>query len=431
MAIDFTTGVAIFLSSGGKMKNFLKKTLLKESLVLGVFFFIYLSISHAAISDTYSYILVNPLSISADGTSVGTITIVIRDGDNSPVAGETITISTKRNQSIPGTDTITWIAGPVTDSGGQCTATIKSSIAGADTIVAICATDSISITSFADPFDQYSEGSFPSPTWTLIQGTWKVQNNILYSNMSVVGAGISAGNSSWKDYTFTGKFQCDSTSTYMRVFLYFRYTDGNNNYHFRFDTGDRARVFKIVAGTQTQVGSNVTFNYSKGVWYDFKIQVQGNSIKCYVGSDLLFNTTDDSLTQGCIALGGGETNYFDDIRVYPAKGTNCNLYFKPADKLKITSPALNLTAGETPTTADSIVVQAQWEDGTKASDYTGQCTFTTSTPAGRFALSTTATTWTNSICVHIVQGETYVYYNPYSVSKYRKKSTSLLAKSEI
>ena len=78
-----------------------------------------------------------------------------------------------------------------------------------------------------------------------------------------------------------------------------------------------------------------------------------------------------------------------------------------AIKLAIVTPSRNINAGDI---SDSICVQAWTINNIKASSYNGTCTFSTTSGAGRFCVTQTGETWTSSIILNMITGETYVYY---------------------
>ena len=85
-----------------------------------------------------STVTVNPATLPADGTSVSTITVVLRDAANLPIPGRTVTISSNRG----GLDTISQPAAP-TDASGTATGTISSLTAGVSTITVTDVLDTV------------------------------------------------------------------------------------------------------------------------------------------------------------------------------------------------------------------------------------------------------------------------------------------------
>ncbi|MBI3608554.1 MAG: Ig-like domain-containing protein, partial [Nitrospirae bacterium] len=86
----------------------------------------------------------SPGTVAADGVAASTITITLRDANNNPVSGKTVTVASSRGA----TDTITQPASP-TNTLGQTTGTVKSTTVGTSTLTATDATDSVTVTQTA------------------------------------------------------------------------------------------------------------------------------------------------------------------------------------------------------------------------------------------------------------------------------------------
>jgi hypothetical protein len=71
----------------------------------------------------------------------------------------------------------------------------------------------------------------------------------------------------------------------------FRFTDANNYFFFRWSAGS-LQLYKVQAGTATQIGANVSLSTAIATVYKFKVVLLGSSIKCYVDDVEYFNVTD-------------------------------------------------------------------------------------------------------------------------------------------
>jgi MSHA biogenesis protein MshQ len=95
----------------------------------------------SAINSTVSANPASPLTVLADGTSISTITVTLKDGAGTPVPGKTVSLSTGTGSSV-----IT----AVSNSGGVATFTVTDTIAeGPITYTATDTTDSITVTQTA------------------------------------------------------------------------------------------------------------------------------------------------------------------------------------------------------------------------------------------------------------------------------------------
>lgn len=90
-----------------------------------------------------SSVTVDPPTVAADGTTMSTITIVLRDAANNPLPGRTVVISSDRG---PAVDTIAQPPAP-TDAGGTAVGTILSSTVG---ISAITVTETLETVVLSD-----------------------------------------------------------------------------------------------------------------------------------------------------------------------------------------------------------------------------------------------------------------------------------------
>jgi hypothetical protein len=93
--------------------------------------------SVGAVNAGTSTVVASPTSVQADGVSVSTVTVTLKDGTGNGVPGKVVTIASSRGA----TDTITTVSG-TTNASGQATFTVKSSTTGTSTITATDTTDS-------------------------------------------------------------------------------------------------------------------------------------------------------------------------------------------------------------------------------------------------------------------------------------------------
>ncbi|PIV54617.1 hypothetical protein COS16_09770, partial [Candidatus Desantisbacteria bacterium CG02_land_8_20_14_3_00_49_13] len=115
-------------------------------------------------------------SLPANGINQCRVAIFIRDSLGNPLSGRQVTIITSRGSAM---DTITQPG--LTDSNGQSTGTIVSSVPGQDTVVAFC--EGVTITENVLPNPSFENGtgtpiSWSYNTWT---GSWSMVSDITYS----------------------------------------------------------------------------------------------------------------------------------------------------------------------------------------------------------------------------------------------------------
>lgn len=91
-----------------------------------------------------STVVADPTSVLADGTTLSTITVTLKDGSNNAVTNKTVTLVSSRGA----TDTISDASG-ASDASGVVTFTVKSSTAGAPVFTATDTTDGVMVTQTA------------------------------------------------------------------------------------------------------------------------------------------------------------------------------------------------------------------------------------------------------------------------------------------
>jgi hypothetical protein len=100
-----------------------------------------------------------------------------------------------------------------------------------------------------------------------------------------------------------------------------RYTNTENHYLVIFNATS-ATLYERTTDSYTQVGTPGTITMAVDTWYDFKVQLDGASIKVWFDGTLEIDTTDSSHASGKVALSAsGGTDafpaYFTDIRTRP------------------------------------------------------------------------------------------------------------------
>ena len=99
----------------------------------------------------------------------------------------------------------------------------------------------------------------------------------------------------------------------------FRLADPTNYYVLRLSAlGNTVRFYKVVDGVRSPpIG--VTGPVATNIWYELKVQCEGNQIRCWFNGQELFPAlTDNSFTRGRIALWtkSDSVSYFKDLRIH-------------------------------------------------------------------------------------------------------------------
>ncbi|PIZ14484.1 hypothetical protein COY52_12495 [Candidatus Desantisbacteria bacterium CG_4_10_14_0_8_um_filter_48_22] len=309
-------------------------------------------------------------SLPANGINQCRVAIFIRDSLGNPLSGRQVTIITSRGSAM---DTITQPG--LTDSNGQSTGTIVSSVPGQDTVVAFC--EGVTITENVLPNPSFENGtgtpiSWSYNTWT---GSWSMVSDITYSGASAIRhTCASAGDN----------FTAPSANKSVIPGSAYRFTQ-----YTKTDLSSGSAVIRIIWWDGGIVRGDVN---SSGL--------SGNSDWTLLSA--LFSVPADAYQMEYRCMQGGVgTAWFDCVRASRVP----TIEFTSADKLAIITPARTLVAGSV---SESICVQAQMADGSKAANFNANCQFLSSN--GLFCDTQTGETWSSSISLRVVDGETYVYY---------------------
>lgn len=170
------------------------------------------------------------------------------------------------------------------------------------------------------PYNFYDDFSGDLSQWTVVSGTWAIENSEYSQSDETRGRLHSiAGDPNWIDYTIEAKAKILSG---MGAMIFFRYVD--TNWYEAFIRADInvAVISKHVAGELTWIAST-PFTSEAGVWYELKVEVKGSNIRFYVDGALILETTDPTFTKGKTGLATLNAHvHFDDVIVSDASGAD-------------------------------------------------------------------------------------------------------------
>jgi hypothetical protein len=165
--------------------------------------------------------------------------------------------------------------------------------------------------------DDFESGS--ASNWTASSGTWGVitDGTNVYNQSNMVGeALVTAGGSSWSNYSYLAKMKLLNLNANSGVL--FRVTDSNNFYMFRINNSSgTVDLYKKVGGTLTSVAT-VSFVSTINQWYTLKVVLSGNHVIGYVDGTSVIDWTNSvtELTTGKIGFRmAGSTASFDQVTV--------------------------------------------------------------------------------------------------------------------
>ena len=178
--------------------------------------------------------------------------------------------------------------------------------------------------------------------WEPIQGTWDVKNQV-YVQEDLPWTTTTThdtynrsyfGEVDWTDYTFEAKVRIEEGGPLAPIVgVFFRVTEKSptgDYYYFRLDERPSEGPGLIKAPNVTmQINNNNPAEIGRD--YLMKVEVEGNSIKCYVDGELEIDLEDDAFPAGAIGVGTfNAEGHFDDITV---NGPDIPLTVSPKEKL--------------------------------------------------------------------------------------------------
>ena len=171
-------------------------------------------------------------------------------------------------------------------------------------------------------YDNFSAGD---GQWTEAGGTWSIVGGE-YRGEDPTGdcAKSIAGNGSWTDYTYTGKFLVEQGAEATLLFRVQDASPGKNNGHFyqisNYPNSDVVWIQHISNGNSPKLSTTYVLDYN--VWYDFRIVLQGNNVDYYINDDYALSYDGLIYLDGNIGVktykGSAATGVarFDDIQVF-------------------------------------------------------------------------------------------------------------------
>ncbi len=141
--------------------------------------------------------------------------------------------------------------------------------------------------------------------WKMLGGDWKAQDGALRQNGRAENIRAVAGDKQWTDYTYSLKAR--KLSGAEGFLILFRVQD------------ERAKSWWNIGGWGNQrhaiemggiVGNEVEGRIETGRWYDIRIELKGNNIKCYLDNRLIHDVQSPAMqslyASATRAPGGGE-----------------------------------------------------------------------------------------------------------------------------
>jgi len=166
-------------------------------------------------------------------------------------------------------------------------------------------------------YDDFATGNMDK--WDTTIGTWEVNNGIAQ------GSGLwhlARVKGYWQDFEFQVNTKILGSRNlavdWLKSQIFFRVQDEGNFYRFGIQ-GEAVMLYKRVQNKWYFLGS-YQFNPQKDVWYNLKVAVSGDKIRCFLDGELVISVKDNTFKSGGIGIGVLEdemVNCYDDIVIRP------------------------------------------------------------------------------------------------------------------
>lgn len=131
--------------------------------------------------------------------------------------------------------------------------------------------------------------------WRVVRGNWQVTASGYRQSSADIDCRAIAGDVNWTDYTLT--LRARKLGGAEGFLIMFRVRDDNNWYWWNLGGWGNSKhaVEKCVGGGKSIVSNEVPGSIETGRWYDIRIEVLGNRIRCYLDGKLIHDFEDKPL----------------------------------------------------------------------------------------------------------------------------------------
>jgi alpha-L-arabinofuranosidase len=163
-------------------------------------------------------------------------------------------------------------------------------------------------TLFADDFSQETSD------WKPMKGSWTTNNGVYVQSSSDTEVRSVVGDPNWSNYTLTLKAQ--KTGGAEGMLIIFGAKDTDNYYWWNLGGWGNSKhaLEKATNGQRSVIGQDSPGHIESNRWYDIKIEVEGNRIRCYLDGDLV-QEVEENLHPGPLFLVAGKDKATSDYIV--------------------------------------------------------------------------------------------------------------------
>lgn len=126
-------------------------------------------------------------------------------------------------------------------------------------------------------------------TWRIVRGDWQVKEGMLQQLSSEVDVRIVTGDKEWDNYTLTLKAR--KLGGAEGFLIMFGVEDDDNWYWWNIGGwGNTSHAIeRCIYGQKNIISNRMAGSVEVGRWYDIRVELSGNRIKCYLDGELIHN----------------------------------------------------------------------------------------------------------------------------------------------
>jgi len=123
-------------------------------------------------------------------------------------------------------------------------------------------------------------------------GDWKAQGGSLLQSGGANGATATLGDASWTDYTLSLKARKSGGAEGFLIPFHWHDAQNYNWWNVGGWANTRSAIERSQGNVHTQLGASSPTTVETGRWYDVRIELQGNAIRCFLDGKLVNQATD-------------------------------------------------------------------------------------------------------------------------------------------
>jgi len=128
--------------------------------------------------------------------------------------------------------------------------------------------------------------------WKSARGTWKVQTGVMHQTSDAENCYTFVGDPKWTDYTYRVKARKNAGREGFLILFHVQDKDNWIWWNVGGWGNTRTVLERATNGAKAEIGNVTDMGVETGRWYDIRIEVQGNDIRCYLDDKLITKAVD-------------------------------------------------------------------------------------------------------------------------------------------